>query len=120
MLRAGDYLQVIEEMRDKTSGTIDSGKAQTQINYFENNKERLLYKDYEELGYPLGSGLVEGACKNVVGKRFKGSGMRWKKRDNASVLRVRLSLINGNLDKYFHPRPRRIMPSMFCQEGLAA
>jgi len=57
------------------------------------------YDLYREKGYPIGSGLVEGNCKLVVGKRFKGNGMRWKKRDNEAVL-------NNDLDRYFEPKPR--------------
>ena len=55
----------------------------------------------KEQGFPIGSGIVEGACKFVVGKRFKGSGMRWKKRDNENVLAVRIAYLNNYLSRYF-------------------
>lgn len=34
------------------------------------------YDIYKAKGYPIGSGLVEGQCKLVVNRRFKGNGMR--------------------------------------------
>ena len=66
------------------------------------------YDEYQMLGLPRGSGLVEGACKFVVGKRFKGSGMRWKKRDNDSVLRTRPALLNGTLAPLSDLDPNRL------------
>jgi hypothetical protein len=120
MLLEGDNLQVIEEMKEVAPAISKRDEAWTQINYFENNKHRMAYDEYKECGYPIGSGLVEGACKHVVCRRFKGSGMRWKKRDNASVLRVRLSIINETLSDYFRPRPRKFSICFSSQEGAAA
>ena len=82
-------------------GDTDKDKEQKEINYFENNKDRMSYAEYKEKGYPRGSGLVEGSCKLVVGKRFKGNGIRWKKVDNEAVLKVRLNVINNTLHEYF-------------------
>ena len=107
MLLAGEHLQVLEEMRGARRGAQDGDAAQKELNYFENNKARIDYGRYQEEGLPIGSGLVEGSCKFVVGKRFKGSGMRWKKEDNESVLEVRLALLNGRLRQHFRPRPQR-------------
>jgi hypothetical protein len=120
MLIEGDNLQVIEEMKEILPSISKKDEAWTQINYFENNKHRMAYDEYKLCGYPIGSGLVEGACKHVVCRRFKGSGMRWKKRDNASVLRVRLAIINEILSDYFRPRPRKFSIYLSRQEGAAA
>ena len=64
------------------------------------------YDELKSAGLPIGSGLLEGACKYVIGKRFKGSGMRSKKKDNESVLKVRLSKLNEKLHEYFQPNPQ--------------
>ncbi len=61
-------------------------EAQKHINYFENNKWRIQYHEYRARGYPIGSGVVEGQCTLVVGKQFKGNGMRWKREDSTAVL----------------------------------
>ena len=120
MLLEGDNLQVIEELKETLYDISKKDAAWTQINYFENNKHRMAYDEYRANGYPIGSGLVEGACKHVVCRRFKGSGMRWKKQDNASVLRVRLAIINETLSNYFRPRPRKFSIYLSRQEGAAA
>jgi hypothetical protein len=45
--------------------------------YFGNNVHRMEYPEYVAEGWHIGSGVVESACKTVVGQRLKGAGMRW-------------------------------------------
>ena len=47
----------------------------TSIRYVSDNEEEMRYDVFREKGYDIGSGAVEAACKNVVGKRLKQSGM---------------------------------------------
>ncbi len=115
MLLEGRALQVVQEMRKKADTVADRDSAVREINYFRNNLSRMDYDTYKAQGFPIGSGLVEGSCKFVVAKRFKGSGMRWKRQDNVRVLRVRVEKLNGNLHQYFTPNPQKWIP-----ESLAA
>ena len=101
-----EALQVIAEMKESLPKVTDTHKGWGQINYFKKNVGRMNCAELRSSGLPIGSGLVEGACKYVIGKRFKGSGMRWKKPDNESVLKVRLSKLNGKLHEYFKPKPQ--------------
>lgn len=48
-----------------------------QLVYFRNNAHRMDYPNYLAMGWQIGSGPVESACKTVVGNRLKGGGMRW-------------------------------------------
>jgi hypothetical protein len=111
MFRKGQALQVVQELRHLAERISDRDAAIREINYFRNNLSRMDYDCYEQRGFPIGSGLVEGSCKFVVGKRFKGNGMRWKKRDNTRVLRVRLEKLNGTLHKYLKPAPQSWLPT---------
>ena len=63
----GQVLQMIHEMKRSLSTVTDTDKAWTQINYFTNNQDRMDYARYRNLGWPIGSGLVDGQCKLVVG-----------------------------------------------------
>lgn len=47
------------------------------ITYFENNVHRMNYAQYQKMGYPIGSGVTEAACKVVVKQRLNQSGMKW-------------------------------------------
>jgi hypothetical protein len=46
--------------------------------YLENNRERLRYRERLAEGRAIGSGQVEGACKNLIGKRLKQTWAQWK------------------------------------------
>jgi len=45
--------------------------------YFRNQRERMDYARYQELGLPIGSGVVEATCKTLASQRLKRSGMNW-------------------------------------------
>jgi hypothetical protein len=48
------------------------------LGYFRNNSERLNYAERLAEGRVIGSGLIEGACKNLVGRRLKQTGVCWR------------------------------------------
>ena len=47
------------------------------LKYFRNNRTRMDYADALANNLPIGSGVVEAACKTLVTQRLKRSGMRW-------------------------------------------
>jgi len=61
------------------------------------------YAAYKDLGLPLGSGLVESACKWLVQQRFKGVGMRWSEAGFNHLLHLRLAWVNGTFETLFEP-----------------
>ena len=48
-------------------------------------------------GFPIGSGVTEGACKSVVTARFERSGQRWSERGLSGCLTVRALLLSERL-----------------------
>jgi hypothetical protein len=48
--------------------------------YFERRADSLGYAQRLAAGQSIGSGLVEGACKQVIGRRMKQAGARWRVR----------------------------------------
>lgn len=76
------------------------------MKYFTDNKDRMRYASLSANGYHIGSGLVESACKTVVGMRLKGSGMRWSVEGAEAMLNLRASLLTNpdiNLAQYAGP-----------------
>ena len=57
--------------------------------YFGNNVHRMEYPEYLAEGWHIGSGVVESACKTVVGQRLKGAGMRWGENGAHTLCHVR-------------------------------
>lgn len=74
-------------------------EIEKQIAYFENNKNRMLYKTYRQKGYFYGSGVVEAGCKTVVGQRLKQSGMLWGRPGAENVLQLRCALLGNRWDE---------------------
>ena len=52
--------------------------------YFERNRDRMKYDEYLAAGYPIGSGVVEGACRHLVKDRMERTGMPWLPSGGAS------------------------------------
>ena len=59
------------------------------LRYFGNNVHRMDYPEYLVEGWHIGSGVVESACKTVVGQRLKGAGMRWGEAGAHTLCHVR-------------------------------
>lgn len=72
------------------------------IAYFENHASKIRYATARKCGFPLGSGITEGACKSVITVRFKRSGQRWFESGVSSCLHLRTMYLNQRLMPSFH------------------
>jgi hypothetical protein len=70
------------------------------ITYFDNNRSYMKYDEYLAAGYPIGSGMAEGACRHVVKDRMELTGMRWTLRGAQSMLHLRAIYLNGDWEDY--------------------
>ena len=68
-----------------------------ELGYLRRNRERMHYPTYVLEGFAIGTGAVEGACKNVVGARLKGAGMRWNAETARPVVHIRAAVITHPL-----------------------
>ena len=73
----------------------------TVYSYLERHREHINYAKYKEQGLPLGSGMVESACKWLIQQRFKGVGMRWSEDGFNHLLHLRLAWVNGRFEALF-------------------
>jgi hypothetical protein len=71
-----------------------------QITYFTNQASRMAYDRYRADGWDIGSGMVESACKQLIGVREKGPGMRWSDAGAQAVAAVRVLLFNQLWETY--------------------
>lgn len=71
-----------------------------QVTYFTNQADRMAYDQYRGRGLDIGSGMVESACKSVIGTRQKGPGMRWSVAGAQAIANVRVLLLNNQWDDY--------------------
>jgi hypothetical protein len=66
-----------------------SARVTKELAYFRNNRHRMRYREFKAEGLPIGSGVVEAACKTLVTQRLKQSGMRWEEQGGQAILTVR-------------------------------
>jgi len=66
-----------------------AARIATELAYFRKNRHRMRYAELAAQGLPIGSGVVEAACKTLVAQRLKCSGMRWGAEGGQAILTVR-------------------------------
>ena len=91
----GEALEV-EGLPDSTRDTLRALYA-----YLERHRDHIDYAQYKALGLPIGSGMVESACKWLIQQRFKGVGMRWSEAGFNHLLHLRLAWVNGSFEALF-------------------
>lgn len=64
-------------------------QVERELDYFRNNRHRMRYQHFAAQGLPIGSGVVEAACKTLVTQRMKQSGMRWGEDGGQAILTLR-------------------------------
>ncbi len=98
---AANLLREFKYVRKKLNAEIPEVLHET-ITYFENNLSRMDYAQYQKLGYPIGSGVTEAACKVVAKQRLNGSGMRWNNHPVQHMLLLRgIICTNGRWEQFW-------------------
>lgn len=98
--------------------SLKGGKAKTvrdTITYFENNKQYMKYHEYLANGYPIGTGVVEGACRHFVKDRMELAGMRWEIEGAQAMLSLRALYLNDQWDDFVEHRIQTEQESLYAQ-----
>ena len=78
--------------------------------YFESNLARMRYDKFRAEGYPIGSGMVESGCNNVVQHRMRRPGRGWTRANANSMLAGLCELNSGRFthtwQQTHHPQPQ--------------
>jgi len=84
------------------------------IGYLERNRRFMRYAEYLAAGYPIGSGVAEGACRHLVKDRMELTGMRWRVPGAQAMLDLRAVQVNDDWDAFQQHRVeqerRRLYP----------
>ena len=75
--------------------------ADKAADYLLKYREHLRYDEYLEKGYPIASGVIEGACRHLVNDRMDITGARWRLDRAEAVLRIRALRTSGDFDEYW-------------------
>ncbi|MGD0774314.1 MAG: hypothetical protein ABSC05_15985 [Candidatus Solibacter sp.] len=98
----GDLGQVVKGIRQSiTKRALAGAKRKTLegvADYLYRNRARMRYDEYLPRGWPIASGPVEGACKNLMMER---SGMRWTEQMAEAIVQLRAIYLSGDFDCYW-------------------
>lgn len=88
--------------------------------YFESNQLRMCYDKYLAAGYPIASGVIEGACGHLVKDRMERSGMRWTQEGARNMLNVRAVFQSTYWDQFCHQRIKQLNKTLHPHKQLLA
>ena len=82
-------------MADRLESNLAERKGvREHLDYLRKREEFMQYPKYRHDGWPIGSGMVESANKNVVEARLKGTGMHWERKNVNPMLALRNAVCN--------------------------
>jgi hypothetical protein len=97
---ADEVLHRIAEAR-QTAPSASHKALGALATYLTNHRHMIDYDRYLAAGFPVGSGVVEGACRHLVRNRLDRSGARWSLDGGEAVLKLRALYLNGDFDDYW-------------------
>ena len=96
-------IQTLESLiQDPATSSAQREALNTTIGYYRRNLPYMRYDRYLARGWPIGTGVVEGACGHLVKDRMEQSGMRWTLSGAQAILDLRAVRINDDWDAYQH------------------
>jgi hypothetical protein len=108
-LRAGQITRLLAELQARLAAIPRSGpgtkgrraRLSKIIAHLKYHRRRLRYRWFRRRGFDIGTGVVEGAVRNLVGMRLDGPGMRWGQERAQHLLHLRCILLS-DLWPQFH------------------
>jgi len=105
LLLSGQVDTLIEELTTEASTTTWTETQRTAIErtigYYVRNRAYMQYDRYLAQGWPIGTGVVEGACGHLVKDRMEQAGMRWTQEGAQAILDLRAVRSNGDWEAYW-------------------
>jgi len=83
--------------RKRQPGLADVDRA---VTYLENNQKHMKYDKALAKGWPIATGMIEGACRFVIEDRFGITGARWSPDGAETILKLRAVVVNDDLGDY--------------------
>ena len=105
LLDAGKIESLVKQLRTFAAPTNDIVELlRIEAEYFERNRERMRYPALRRQKFFIGSGVIEAACRTVIAKRLKQSGMFWTMRGANAIIALRCCRLNREFEDYWNSR----------------
>jgi hypothetical protein len=96
-------------------------KALARIcSYLNKNRHRMHYDEYLRQGYPIASGVIEGACRHLIKDRMERAGMHWTLTGAQAMLDLRSVWIGGHWDDFQQQRIDHETERLYPHRNLVA
>jgi hypothetical protein len=89
--------------------------VRSALEYLGNNRAHMRYDEYLAAGYPIGSGVAEGACRHLVKDRMEQTGMRWTVEGAQAMLHVRALYLNEQWEEFHEHRVEREQARLYTR-----
>lgn len=114
------WLQHLAEQGERPAAT--RTRLEQIHGYFERHRDRIHYDRYLAAGYPIASGVIEGACRHVVKDRMERAGMHWTLPGAQALLNLRGVALNDEwepfMNHYIHQETTRLYANCPVQPKL--
>jgi hypothetical protein len=88
--------------------------------YLQKNRHRMHYDEYLRAGYPIASGVIEGACRHLIKDRMERAGMHWTWAGAQAMLDLRSVWIGNQWEAYQTQRIERETERLYPHRRLVA
>jgi hypothetical protein len=106
-LDAGKIESLVRRLRSFPATCTDAAELlRVEADYFERNRERMRYPNFRRQNLFVGSGVIEAACRTVIAKRLKQSGMFWTVQGANAIIALRCCRLNREFEDYWASRSR--------------
>jgi hypothetical protein len=101
LLDAGEIESLVAVLRSLVDERPEwAENLETEAQYFEHNADKMRYPKFRAQGLFIGSGVIEAACKTVIGARLKQSGMFWTVEGANQIIALRCCRISGKFEEF--------------------
>jgi len=83
--------------------------------YLQKSKSRLHYDQALQAGYPIATGVIEGACRHLINDRLDITGARWCLQGAEAILKLRSIYSSGDFDAYWLFHKEKSAARMYTQ-----
>jgi hypothetical protein len=88
--------------------------------YLHKNRQRMHYDEYLRQGYPIASGVIEGACRHLIKDRMERAGMHWTLEGAQAMLDLRSVWIGDHWEAFQRQRLEQETKRLYPHRNLVA
>jgi hypothetical protein len=110
--------QLVAELQAWHTKKPENKVIEREWKYFEERQEQMGYAERKQRGEPIGSGVVEAACKTLVVERMRRSGMCWSRHGGQAIITWRALVLSHQFDRAWALVSARFLRPLSCPDKV--